>query len=119
MTITKADIERCKAAAKTDVYQFYKWSKWLRLREEVLRMDKYECQKCKAMHRYSPAQTVHHVYEFRKYPKYGLSIYVENENGVKVRNLVSLCNRCHNAEHERFKNHSNMIKKVMNEERWD
>lgn len=119
MNISKADIEHCKNAAKTDVYKFYKWNKWYRVREKVLKMDKYECQRCKKMHRYSPAQTVHHVYEFKKYPEYGLSVFVENENGVKVRNLISLCNTCHNLIHNRFNTHPDYTKKVVTEERWD
>lgn len=120
MTITKEDIEHCKRAAKEDVYQFYKWSKWYKIREEVLKMDKYECQLCKRMHRYSPAETVHHTYEFKKYPQFALFTYVDDpKTGIRTRNLISLCNRCHNEIHNRFKAGKTTGKKFMNEERWD
>lgn len=120
MIVTKEDIEHCKKAVQEDIYQFYKWSKWYRTRQEVLQMDHYECQRCKRMHRYSPAETVHHIYELKKYPEFALSIYVSDpKTGVTTRNLISLCNRCHNEVHNRFKAGQTTGKKFMNEERWD
>lgn len=90
----------------TDV--FYKSGMWRRKREEILERDHFECQKCKLKkHRLSKANTVHHIVHLRDNPDLMLS----------NKNLISLCERCHNEEHpeKRFKSKK---KRFVNEEMW-
>lgn len=59
---------------------------WLKIREEVLERDRYECQHCGAK---EPVATVevHHIMPVRL-------------NGSdELDNLVTLCQRCHNSLH--------------------
>lgn len=73
--------------AITPEYQTYLESeKWARLRERVLRRDKYLCQEC----RKCEATQVHH----KTYKR------IFNE---PMRDLVSVCKICHKAIHARAK----------------
>ena len=78
---------------------FYVYYDWKKKRREVLAMDKYECQACKARGRYNRATMVHHVKHLRDRPDLALSIWDVEPDGKKVRQLVSLCDNCHAAEH--------------------
>lgn len=84
---------------------------WRPVRLERLRIDNYECQKCKARGKYRKATTVHHIKHLDKYPWLALVI----------NNLVSLCNECHNEEHPekliKYQKKRNKDKFV-NEEKW-
>ena len=42
-------------------WRFYSWGEWRACRREVLRLDRYECQRCKAAGRYGRADIVHHI----------------------------------------------------------
>ena len=119
--MTTQELERCKKAAKEDVLLFYKWCRWKKVREKVLKMDKYECQWCKENKKYTPATVVHHIKEFEMHPEMALSIFYIDENGEKQRNLISLCNKCHNKAHHRFEFQQKRkgINKLIQEERWD
>lgn len=99
------------------MYIFYTWSKWLKLRLDVLEEDKNECQKCKSRGRYKKAVVVHHVNHVKNNPELALEkFYVDIFGNVK-RQLVSLCKACHEEEHpERFK--KNKKEKPLTEERW-
>ena len=44
-----------------NVDAFYHWAAWERLRDEVLRLDNFECQLCKARGKHRRAVVVHHV----------------------------------------------------------
>ena len=95
-------------------YRFYSWSCWLHARAEVLKMDHYECQRCKARGRYRRAVLVHHVKHLKDRPDLALSIW-----DGKERQLVSVCKRCHEELHpESQRQHTTMAKPVT-EERWD
>ena len=52
-------------------YKFYSWPEWRTLRLEVLRLDRYECQHCKAAGRYRKGYIVHHVKHLRQRPDLG------------------------------------------------
>lgn len=67
---------------------------WRKLRREVLRDDNYECQICKAKHKHTRAEIVHHQYHLDEYPQYGLMKYVYVD-GEWRRNLISVCRGCH------------------------
>lgn len=98
--------------------KFYDSSIWKHKRSEVLRLDHNECQLCRQHGTFTRAQTVHHVIHLRDNPSLALSIYNNNE-----RQLISLCNDCHNKVHpeKSFKFKSNPKKekeKELTQERW-
>lgn len=99
------------------VYIFYTSHSWQKKREEVFRLDRYECQKCKAKGKYSKAKVVHHVKHLKDRPDLALSIWETCPDGTNVRQLVSLCDACHEEEHpERLR--QNKKKEPITEERW-
>ena len=96
---------------KDELWRFYKSSEFMRLREEVLREQHYECQICRAEGKIVKATIVHHIYHVRDYPQYALSKYVIDENGEKQKNLISVCLPCHNRVHtEKGGNHTEKSK---------
>ena len=97
---------------------FYVSYDWKKKRREVLAMDKYECQVCKARGRYNRATMVHHVKHLRDRPDLALSIWDVDPDGKKVRQLVSLCDDCHAAEHPEQLKRYKPKKKPLTEERW-
>lgn len=96
-TMTKEDIGfATKCINDKDVHRFYCSTKWQRIRDKVMRLDHYECQLCKSKyHRIRKASMVHHVHHLEDYPNLALEIYDEEGH----RNLISLCNSCHNEVH--------------------
>lgn len=82
--------------------RFYNSRRWIRLRNQVLREDHYECQVCRERGVLTQACTVHHVNEVRDRPDLALSIYFLDALGNKKRNLISICRQCHNEAHRRF-----------------
>ena len=96
-TMTKEDIDfATKCIDDKDVHRFYCSTKWQRIRDKVMRLDHYECQLCKSKyHRIRKASMVHHVHHLEDYPNLALEIYDEEGH----RNLISLCNSCHNEVH--------------------
>ena len=96
-TMTKEDIDfATKCINDKDVHRFYCSTKWQRIRDKVMRLDHYECQLCKSKyHRIRKASMVHHVHHLEDYPNFALEIYDEEGH----RNLISLCNSCHNEVH--------------------
>ena len=96
-----------------DTKRFYDWTEWRALSQEVLALDNFECQRCKAHGRYSRAEIVHHVKHVKDRPDLALSVY--DGHG---RQLISLCRACHEAEHpERMR--KSKYKAPFNIERWD
>ena len=113
--MTDHDIVFTKECLRTDVHRFYTWSKWLRVRKQVLEMDKHECQDCKKRGMYKKADTVHHNRFLKKYPDQALEIWYTFQ-GKRYRNLVSLCHDCHEARHGYRKKQEG---KPLTEERWE
>jgi 5-methylcytosine-specific restriction endonuclease McrA len=70
---------------------FYKARAWINKRERVLRRDEYLCQECKRYGKGVQATTVHHINPLNQHPEWGLMSW----------NLVSLCEKCHDAMHDR------------------
>ena len=70
---------------------FYKSTEWKRLRRVILRRDGYACQECRRYGRMRGASHVHHINPVEHFP----------ELARKSWNLVSLCQECHNAMHDR------------------
>lgn len=106
-------VEQC--IRDDNVHRFYCRKEWKKIKADVLKLDKYECQKCKAKGKYTRAILVHHVNHLRDYPSLALEIY--DPNGK--RNLISLCQDCHEQEHlnerPRFKTKK---ENYMNKEKW-
>lgn len=95
-----------------DVESFYKSKEWRKVRSEVLRMDHYECQLCKERGIYKKATCVHHVKHLRDRPDLALELFDGEE-----RQLISLCDSCHDIVHpEKFKDSSYI--KPITDERW-
>ena len=69
--------------------EFLQTKVWKHKRAVILRRDGYKCQRCKRYGRQREAQVVHHIKHYDEYPELAL----DNKN------LISLCNECHNAEH--------------------
>lgn len=112
--MTQQEIDYVLWCIKIDMHRFYTWSKWLAVREDVLRADKYECQDCKAHGKYTRATTVHHINFVKRYPELALEKYYA-AGEQEERNLVSLCHDCHEARHGYRKKH---YTKPLTEERW-
>lgn len=119
MIVDKATLDFIKKCiAENNLHAFYTWSGWLNLRMAVLEEDKNECQKCKARGGYTRATMVHHVKHVKKYPELALSKYYIDENGDEKRQLISLCDLCHDEEHpERLRGRMKK-KKLLTQERW-
>ncbi len=80
------------------LHDFYNSGYWNKVKTEVLKDYKYECQDCKARGYYTKTNTVHHEQFVRKHPSLALSkkyIY----NGKEYQNLIPLCNTCHEIRH--------------------
>lgn len=82
---------------------FYNSGLWKKLRREVLKEQKHECQVCKAKGLYTEAVTVHHIEPILKRPDLALT----------KSNCMAICGGCHYEEH-----HGKKVKVQLNEERW-
>lgn len=96
--------------------RFYTMAAWKHAREATLRLDRYECQKCKARGRYTKAVLVHHVKHLKDQPELALSLY-DPETGK--RQLISLCKRCHEEEHPDSQTPFACRNEPVTQERWD
>lgn len=108
-------IKRLIAADKIE--QFYFTEDWKELRLEVLEELHNECQECLKNGDYTKADCVHHVNEVRQQPALALSKYYIDSKGNKQRNLVPLCNQCHNNVHDKLGEWQRKDK-FTNEEKW-
>lgn len=86
---------------------FYKSTIWINKRKDILKRDHFECQRCKAKGRFSKAECVHHIKHLKNRPDLAL----------EDKNLLSLCNVCHNEVHPEKLHHSDKHK-FKNQERW-
>ena len=93
---------------------FYKSKYWRKLRKEVLKEQKEECQECLKLGKRTKANTVHHVQFVDKHPELALSKFYAYK-GKQYRNLICVCPDCHNKLHpEKHK----QKKELIHEERW-
>lgn len=89
--------------------KFYHSKYFKAIKREVLEEQHFECQRCLEQGKLTLVKptikrsgVVHHVKEVRKYPELALSKYYYDEFGNKQRQLIVLCNECHEIEHDRF-----------------
>ena len=108
-------IRQLIAADKVEL--FYLTDEWKNLRLDVLEDHHYECQECLKKGRYTRAICVHHHNEVRHRPDLALSRYYTDREGKKQKNLIPLCNTCHNIVHDKLGNWQRKDK-FCNEERW-
>ena len=102
--------------------KFYHSKYFKRVKREVLREQHYECQRCKERGKLTIVKesikrsgVVHHEKYVREHPELAIEKYYYDEFGNKQRNLIVLCNECHEIVHERaYKREPTFI----NEERW-
>lgn len=95
-------------------HDFYSWPEWDKLRRKVMKLDNYECQRCKGMHRHRRAVVVHHVKHLKDRPDLALSMYDGDD-----RQLVSVCKRCHEELHPESQRQFKKIVAPLTLERWD
>lgn len=105
--------------AAGNVHPFYVTGEWRSISAEVLKIDRHECQICKAKGRYRRADLVHHVNHVKRRPELALDIYYTDTDGERKRNLVSVCKCCHETvcHPERMRRPSRPH--FTTEERWD
>lgn len=96
------------------IIDFYRSTHWLKVRKEVLREQKDECQECLKLGKITKANTVHHIQFVSKYPDLALSKHY-TYNGKQYRNLIAVCSECHNKLHPEKRKQR---KEPINEERW-
>lgn len=97
-----------------NIHAFYTSRLWINLRDEILKENKYECQRCKEKGFYTKATHVHHVQYVKNHPELVLSkTYVYQ--GKEYRNLVPLCHHCHEEVHDY---RQKVKKKPLTKERW-
>lgn len=95
---------------------WYNSAAWSNKRAEVLRLDHYECQRCRARGRYRKAALVHHVKHLRDRPDLALSIF---DPDTGERQLVSVCRSCHEDLHPEAMRPFTPREKPLTAERWD
>ena len=100
-----------------NIIAFYSSEDWRELREEVRRELHNECQECLKKGEYTRADCVHHVNELKCRPDLALSKYYTDAEGKQQRQLITLCNSCHNIVHEKLEKHRQR-NRFTNEERW-
>jgi 5-methylcytosine-specific restriction endonuclease McrA len=87
---------------------FYNSRTWRNKRKQILKRDNYECQLCKAKGKFAKGEVVHHVKHLKDRPNLALD----------DKNLITVCNTCHELEHpDRFRKQENK-KKPITKERW-
>lgn len=69
----------------------YKSRRWVALRRDTLRRDRWQCVECRRYGLAVTATVAHHVWPAKDYPELAWAGW----------NLVSLCQACHNAMHDR------------------
>lgn len=92
--------------AKAFSNKFYHSKKWKEIRAYVLQRDFYMCQVCKAPN----CNTVHHIKE--------LTPININDSSISFNpdNLVTVCNRCHNLIHDRYRHNESTQRYVFDAE---
>jgi len=100
---------------RDEVHKFYESKEWRRLRKEVLKDYKSECQICKAKGEYTKANHVHHNQFVRHHPRLALTRKYIFRSKEYV-NLVPVCKDCHETVcHPKRLKHD---KELINKERW-
>lgn len=114
MNLSVEDIKKLIGTDKE--YRIYKTSQWKLIKTEVLEEFHYECSRCKSKGIIQKAQMVHHVNHVQTHPEMAYEKYYIDVLGRKKRNLIPLCNECHNEVHKRFGH--GVQQEPLTEEKW-
>lgn len=118
--ISPSRLEQLRALISTGNEDlFYHWGEWNGkhgMRQEVLKLDRRECQLCKARGRYRRGTIVHHVKHLRDRPDLALSLY---DPDTGERQLITVCKACHEDEHPESLRQTAAPKPPLTPERWD
>lgn len=76
----------------SDYSAFYNSREWKEKRIVILKRDNYQCRECKRYGKVTEADTIHHVLLLTERP----DLKLDN------RNLISLCEECHERMHNKF-----------------
>ncbi len=107
-----------RLAAEDNMREFYLSGGWRRLSRHVrYQLDNNECQICKQRGKYTQAHSVHHVNGVKERPDLAMSVWYYDADGTCKRNLISICEPCHNEVHGKYM-HGIRREKYTNEERW-
>ena len=87
--------------------KFYKSATWRSKRQQILKRDNNECQRCKARGKFFIAEVVHH----EKHLKDRWDLRLVDDN------LISVCGACHNILHPE-KGFKKDKKETITKERW-
>ena len=104
--------------AQRNLYPFYNDRQWRRLSSEVMHEQHHECQLCKERGRHRRARLIHHVNELKKRPDLAYERYYTDEHGRIKRNLIALCQSCHEAQHPDRLIKQYSTKQYLNQEKW-
>lgn len=102
--------------------EFYSWDEWRRkVRAEVLKLDNFECQLCKARGKVRSCaggsrMIVHHVKHLRDRPDLALSMF---DPDTGERQLLTVCKDCHEALHPESMRQYEAHAAPLTSERWD
>lgn len=115
--MTTEQIKQWVAAGEE--WRFYSSGTWKKLRNEVMKDFKSECQDHKEkIKEFKWATMVHHEQELKARPDLALSKYYTDASGVVRRQLTPLCDGCHELRHpERLR--QNKKSDELWPERWD
>ena len=106
MTNKRVTLEWIKCLINNgDTSKFYKTKTWCELAQRKRQAEHNECERCRAVGKYSPCEAVHHKLYLKARPDLALDI----------NNLECLCKDCHYKEHHKYES-----KKLKDEftERW-
>lgn len=126
------DIARLKQLIKEDkLVKFYQCPAWRKVRSQALTRDNNECRRCKALGKVTvgprtPDPTPHRSAATHADKNKIKSLHVHHKKEVKdfpelalvLSNLETLCQECHNKEHDRLKIKKRERKRFNNTERW-
>ena len=115
MTEITARLQELVGAGTSDL--FYSWKVWKHRREDVLSLDRHECQRCKnEKKRYRKATIVHHVKHLTDRPELALTIW---DPDTGERQLLSVCKQCHEELHPEAQRQFQPVRVPITQERWD
>lgn len=97
-------------------HRFYLWGAWKQTCRDVKRIDRNECQYCKAKGKFRRGVIVHHIKHLKDRPDLALSIFDPNTG---ERQLVLVCKQCHEEEHPESLRRNRTPGKPVTAERWD
>ena len=118
MTMT---IEKIKELVESGHEErFYNSGDWDEVAYSVKKLDHFECVLCKARGRCTTRNLlVHHVNHLKDRPDLALTIWIEDTNGKRQRNLITVCRRCHETVCHPDRMAKETKERFQTVERWD